>query len=389
VARRDFAPETFDPQGDLIDLVNDLTILAMVGIVDPPRAEAKDAIAKCHSAGIEVRMITGDHAVTAAAIGHELGLEGDALTGAQFAALSDDELKEELPELGVVARVTPQDKIRLVTMLQQEEGIVAMTGDGVNDAPALKKADIGVAMGITGTEVSKGAAVMILTDDNFATIVKAVEFGRGIYNNLFNFVRFQMTQLVAYISAYLLAAAFLVLGGTPFSALVVLWVNFLVTVPVAIALGFDTPPPGLMEKKPRPLKQPILSTAQWVRVAFIGIVTAIVTVSFEAASEDEGVALAATMGFVTFAFLSMAAGLSARSETGTVFNRDILSSRHQLTLYGVALLFTILPTTLGFLQDLSGMTSLNAEHWILALAAAVALVLVDEVIKVFLRRSRS
>jgi Ca2+-transporting ATPase len=389
VARRDFAPETFDPQGDLIDLVNDLTILAMVGIVDPPRAEAKDAIAKCHSAGIEVRMITGDHAVTAAAIGHELGLEGDALTGAQFAALSDDELKEELPELGVVARVTPQDKIRLVTMLQQEEGIVAMTGDGVNDAPALKKADIGVAMGITGTEVSKGAAVMILTDDNFATIVKAVEFGRGIYNNLFNFVRFQMTQLVAYISAYLLAAAFLVLGGTPFSALVVLWVNFLVTVPVAIALGFDTPPPGLMEKKPRPLKQPILSTAQWVRVAFIGIVTAIVTVSFEAASEDEGVALAATMGFVTFAFLSMAAGLSARSETGTVFNRDILSSRHQLTLYGVALLFTILPTTLGFLQDLLGMTSLNAEHWILALAAAVALVLVDEVIKVFLRRSRS
>jgi len=387
VARRDFAPEAFDPQGDLIDLVTDLTLLAMVGIVDPPRAEAKDAIAKCHSAGIEVRMITGDHAVTAAAIGHKLGLEGEALTGAQFAALSDNELRAQLPELGVVARVTPEDKIRLVTTLQHEDNIVAMTGDGVNDAPALKKADIGVAMGITGTEVSKGAAVMILTDDNFATIVKAVEFGRGIYNNLFNFVRFQMTQLVAYISAYLFAAFFLILGGTPFSALVVLWVNFLVTVPVAIALGFDTPPPGLMDNKPRPLKQPILSTLQWVRVAFLGIVTAIVTVSFEAYFEDEGIALAATMGFVTFALLSMAAGLSARSETRTAFNRDILSNRHQLMLYGVAILFTFLPTVLGFLQNLLGLTTLDGEHWLMALAAAFALLLVDEVVKIFLRRA--
>ena len=181
VARRDFDPDTFDPKANLIDQVNDLTLLAMVGIVDPPRAEARDAIAKCHSAGIQVRMITGDHAVTAAAIGHELGIEGLALTGAQFAAMSDEELKGKLDEIGVVARVTPEDKIRLVTMLQEEDNIVAMTGDGVNDAPALKKSDIGVAMGITGTEVSKGAAVMILTDDNFATIVKAVEFGRGIY----------------------------------------------------------------------------------------------------------------------------------------------------------------------------------------------------------------
>ncbi len=201
VARRDFDPQTFDPKAKLIDLVNDLTLLAMVGIVDPPRAEAKDAIAKCHSAGIQVRMITGDHAVTAAAIGHELGIEGTALTGAQFAAMSDDELMKQLPEIGVVARVAPEDKIRLVDLLQQQQNIVAMTGDGVNDAPALKKADIGVAMGITGTEVSKGAAVMILTDDNFATIVKAVEYGRAIYDNLSNYIRFQMTALVAFIAA--------------------------------------------------------------------------------------------------------------------------------------------------------------------------------------------
>ncbi len=253
----------------------------MVGIVDPPRTEAKDAIAKCHSAGIQVRMITGDHAVTAAAIGNKLGIEGEALTGAQFAAKSDDELMKELPNIAVVARVTPQDKIRMVDLLQRQENIVAMTGDGVNDAPALKKADIGVAMGITGTEVSKGAAVMILTDDNFATIVKAVEFGRGIYNNLFNFVRYQMFQLVAFIISYLLAAFFLVLGGVPFSAALVLFVNFLVTVPVAMALGFDKAPPGLMENKPRPLKQPILNRSQWVRIVFIGVLTAIVTVSLE------------------------------------------------------------------------------------------------------------
>ena len=184
VAYRDFDPATFDPKAKLIDLVTDLTLMAMVGIVDPPRAEARDAIAKCHSAGIQVRMITGDHAVTAAAIGHQLGIEGTALTGAQFKAKSDDELMKELHEIGVVARVAPEDKIRLVDLLQRKQNIVAMTGDGVNDAPALKKADIGVAMGITGTEVSKGAAVMILTDDNFATIVKAVEFGRAIYVNL-------------------------------------------------------------------------------------------------------------------------------------------------------------------------------------------------------------
>jgi Ca2+-transporting ATPase len=388
VARRDFDPETFDPNANMLDLVTDLTILAMVGIVDPPRAEAKDAIAECHSAGIQVRMITGDHAVTAAAIGHELGIEGTALTGAQFAAKSDDELMKELPEIGVVARVTPQDKIRMVDLLQRKENIVAMTGDGVNDAPALKKADIGVAMGITGTEVSKGAAVMILTDDNFATIVKAVEIGRAIYNNLFNYVRFQMSQLVAFICSYLLAAFFFVLGGVPFSAFLVLWVNFLVTVPVALALGFDEPAPDLMEHKPRPLKQPILSRSQWVRVIFIGLLTAIGTVYLESVYEAIGVSTAYTMGFVAFALMSIAMGLSARSETASAFNRDIFHDRNQLLLYGLALLFTFLPTVLAFLQRFLGTTSLSGSQWLTCFAFAFALLLVDEVIKVFLRRRR-
>jgi Ca2+-transporting ATPase len=193
VARRDFDPQSFDPKGDLIGLVNDLTLLAMVGIVDPPRPEAKAAIAKCKGAGIQVRMITGDHAVTAAAIGHELGIPGTALTGAQFAAMSDEVLLKQLPDIGIIARVAPEDKIRLVSLLQQNENIVAMTGDGVNDAPALKKADIGVAMGITGTEVSKEAAVMILTDDN-STIVKRQSTAVAIYDNLTKYIRFQMQR---------------------------------------------------------------------------------------------------------------------------------------------------------------------------------------------------
>ena len=154
-----------------------LTLLALVGIVDPPRPAAKAAIATAHSAGIQVRMITGDHAITAEAIARELGIEGRAISGAQFAEMSDEQADAEIDEIGVIARVTPEQKVRLVDILKRKGHVVGMTGDGVNDAPALKRADIGIAMGITGTEVSKEAAAMILTDDNFATIVKAVELG--------------------------------------------------------------------------------------------------------------------------------------------------------------------------------------------------------------------
>jgi len=387
VARRDFDPQTFDPTAKLLDQMKDLTLLAMVGIVDPPRPEAKDAIAKCHSAGIQVRMITGDHAVTAAAIGHELGIEGKALTGAEFAAMSDDQLMKDLPGIGVVARVSPEDKIRLVDLLQRQQNIVAMTGDGVNDAPALKKADIGVAMGITGTEVSKGAAVMILTDDNFATIVKAVEFGRGIYENLSNFIRFQMTNLVAYIAAYLGAAFFYIAGGAPFAPFVVLWINFLVQVPVAVSLGFDKPAPGLMERKPRPISQPVISRSQWVRIGFIGILMAAGTLIVEAVAEPAGAAVAATMAFVVFSLFAVTSGLSCHSETLTAFNRDILHDRHQVMLNGLALLFIYLPTELGFLQRGLGLTSLNGTQWLLCTGLALVLLIVYEIMKVFLRSS--
>jgi Ca2+-transporting ATPase len=389
IARRDFDPKTFNPNGSLIEEVKDLTLMAMVGIVDPPRPEARDAIAKCHDAGIQVRMITGDHAVTAAAIGNELGIEGKALTGMAFAATSDEELLEELPDIGVIARVAPEDKIRLVRLPQEEGNIVAMTGDGINDAPALKKAGIGVAMGITGTEVSKGAAVMILTDDNFATIVKAIEYGRAIYEKLFNYIRFQMTALVAFIAAFLGAAIFVILDGIPFEPLPILWINFAIQFPIAIALGFYRPSSDLMERKPRPPDQPILSLSQWLRLTFVGIVMAAFTLYLEGRYQAESVTLAATMGFVVFSLLNAALGLSSRSETQSAFNRDIFADRRQLGLYGLTFLLTLLPTVLGFLQRPLELQTLNLDQWLICFGFAFALLLIDEVIKFFMRRSRA
>ena len=230
-ASRDFDPATFNANGDLLALMRNLTLLALVGIVDPPRSAAKVSIATAQDAGIRVRMITGDHAVTAQAIAPALGIEGRAITGAEWAAMSDDEADREIDTIGVIARVTPEHKVRLVDVLKRKGNIVAMTGDGVNDAPALKKADIGVAMGITGTEVSKQAAVMILTDDNFATIVKAVELGRALYDNLLRYIRFQMAGLFGFIATFLGASIFNILGGIPFLPLQTLWINFTSRVP--------------------------------------------------------------------------------------------------------------------------------------------------------------
>jgi Ca2+-transporting ATPase len=386
VARRDFDPATFDPNFTLIDLVQGLTLLAMVGIVDPPRAEAKAAIAECHGAGIQVRMITGDHAVTAAAIGRELGIVGEALSGAEFAALSDDDLAARLGGIAVVARVAPEDKVRLVRSLQQQGNIVSMTGDGVNDAPALKKADIGVAMGITGTEVSKEAAIMILTDDNFATIIKAVKFGRELYGNLSKFIRFQMTALVAFIVSYLGAAIFSIAGGIPFSPAGVLYINFLIQVPIAVALGFDKPLPNVMAQAPRGMYDPVLSRAQWTRIIVMGTLIAVTTLAILKYADSElGRATATTMAITVFGLLEMAVGLGARSEFGTVFDRDVVGGRRQLMLFGVSFLMIVLASELGVFQRILDTVPLTGGQWLVCLAAAVGLVVVDELIKWALR----
>jgi len=391
VAQRDLDPATFDPSGDLLGLVTDLTLLAMVGIVDPPRSEARAAIAECHSAGIRVRMITGDHATTAGAIAAELGIEGRAITGAEFAAMSDDELLRQLPDIGVVARVAPEDKLRLVRLLKRSHNVVAMTGDGVNDAPALKAADIGVAMGITGTEVSKEAAVMILTDDNFATIVNAVDYGRNLYDNLLKYLRFQMATLVAYIAIFIGAGIFGVAGGVPLTPLQILWINMVIDIPIAVALGFDEPTSTVMGRPPRPVGAPVLSRANWIRLCVQGLVMtvgALVAYQIGDTQYDDPV-VAATMLLTTLSLFHVAAGLLARDQRDTIFSRAAIPGSTQLRRYGIALAAIILVTTLGLLQRIFKTTELTFAQWSICIGIAATLVVVEELIKLVLRqRSR-
>ena len=206
---------------------------------------------RLHDAGIQVRMITGDHALTAAAIAGQLGIRGRAITGADFAAMDDGRAGREIDDIGVIARVTPEHKVRLVDVLKRKGHIVAMTGDGVNDAPALKKADIGIAMGITGTEVSKEAAAMILTDDDFATIVKAVRLGRNLYDNLKKYIFFQMGSLVGMIAMFLSASILNIAGGVPLLPLQTLWVNFTTQIFQSVGLGYGQGDPEVMSRRPR------------------------------------------------------------------------------------------------------------------------------------------
>ncbi len=328
VARRDFDPGSFDPAGDLLALVSDLELVALIGIVDPPRKEAKDAIALCHDAGIRVRMITGDHATTASAIAQQLGIEGRALTGAEFAAMPDEQLLAEVDDIGVVARVAPEDKVRLVSILKQQGNIVAMTGDGVNDAPALTRADIGVAMGITGTEVTKDAAEMILTDDNFATIVAAVEGGRGLYDNLMKYIRVQMIMLAGFILTFVGAGIFDIANGSPLLPLQILWINFAVDVLLALGLGFDAPSPGLMSRRPRSPSEPVIARALGARLGFAGLLVAIGTLVVVAWAEDRhGLAVATTMGLITMSLLHIAASLEWRDPHRSVFSRSTIRQR--------------------------------------------------------------
>ena len=362
----------------------------MVGIVDPPRPEAKAAIAECHAAGIQVRMITGDHATTAAAIARELGIEGRAITGTEFAAMSDDELLADLDDIGVVARVAPEDKIRLVQLLKRKGNVVAMTGDGVNDAPALKAADIGVAMGITGTEVSKEAAVMILTDDNFATIVNAVSYGRTLYDNLVKYLRFQMSTLVAYIAIFLGAGIFGIAGGVPLNPLQILWLNMVVDIPIAIALGFDQPTKGLMARPPRPVGAPVLSRSNWIRLCIQGAVMTVGSlVAYQIGHDEDGAVVAATMLLTTLSLFHVVAGLLSRDQVNTIFDRDAIPAAAQLRRYAVSILAIIAVTTIGILERIFGTGSLTGRQWGICAAIAASLLVVEELIKLVLRhRSR-
>jgi Ca2+-transporting ATPase len=386
-ARRDVPPDSFDPNADLLDSMQDLTVLTLVGIVDPPRPTAKDAIATAKAAGIRVRMITGDHAVTAAAIATQLGIEGRAITGAEFEAMSDEEAARQIDEIGVLARVTPEDKVRLIDTLRAKGAIVAMTGDGVNDAPALKKADIGIAMGITGTEVSKEAGDMILTDDNFATIVKAVELGRGLYDNLTKYIRFQMGVLAGMVLSFLGAAIFNVAAGVIFVPLQTLWLNFTTQVFQAIGLGYGRFADNLMGRQPRKANEAILDRGRFVWIAIAGLAMAIGTVGIAWWADDHhGAAVARTMAVTTFSIANLLFSFTALDERRSVFSMETFADRKFLYFSGFSVIAIVLGTELDVLNRFLQTTGLTRAQWGVCLVVPLGVVVLSELWKWYLRR---
>ena len=391
LAQRDIDPADFDPHDDLQTYVQALLLVGIVGIVDPPRPEAKEAIAQAQGAGITVRMITGDHKVTAGAIGDQLGLKGRAITGADLNKMSDEELAQEIEDIGVVGRVAPEHKVRIVQALQSREQITAMTGDGVNDAPALKAADIGIAMGITGTEVSKQAAVMILTDDNFATIVRAIEMGRAIYDNLMKYLRFQLETLMGYIVMFVGAAIFNLAGGAILTPFQILWINFAIDVPLGLGLGMDESAPDLMQRDPRPSDEKIMDRRTFLEYLFIGFFIAAgpIIAAFRVLTREvmpDTNLLGRTMVLVTLGLIHIVVAYSSRSDTKSILDRDSLPSRQFNVKAGISLLLLLVVTEFSFLQDWFDTTSLDAPQWFTALGWSFGVLVVLELVKWVKRR---
>jgi Ca2+-transporting ATPase len=393
VAQRDFETEVFqeylDQGGDLDDLCNDLVFLALIGIVDPPRPEAKAAIDECKRAGIQVKMITGDHASTAAAIGRELGLEGDAVSGADLDKMSDSALVERIDGIGVFARVAPTHKLELVKALQREGNVVAMTGDGVNDAPALKAADIGVAMGITGTEVSKEAATMVLTDDNFTTIVRAVRNGRSIYDNIIKFIKFQLSTTLGFAFTFLVASIFNISGGKPFTAIQILWVNLIMDGPPAMALGVDPPAGDVMERKPRRMGEQILNPSRLSKIIFYAVIMGVGTLAVLSLAPGEPLSgeatVAGTMGFTTFVLFQFFNILNTRDDTRSAFSRYTFTNRWLwYSLIGV-LVLQVLVVQVPFLERIFDTEPLSLTQWGICIAVASSILWLEEIRKAVVR----
>jgi len=387
-AYRDLRVTDFDPDGDLLAAVQDLTLLALVGILDPPRPAAAASIATARAAGVQVRMITGDHVVTAEAIARRLGIPGRAISGLEFAAMSDREVAAVIDDVGVIARVTPEDKVRLVEVLRAKGHIVAMTGDGVNDAPALKRADIGVAMGITGTEVSKDAAVMILTDDDFATIVRAIELGRGLYDNLTRYIRFQMGCLFGIIVSFLGASILNIAAGVPFLPLQTLWINFTVILSQAIGLGYGRPSEHLMERPPRDPRAPVLSRRLFLWLGGIGLVMGAATLGVLSwAWTAHGEAVARTMGLTTFLVATLLLSLESRDERRSAFSLDVLGDATFLISTGISIGVVYLGTTVSAFQRFLHTTPLDLNQWLLCVAASTSVIAAAEARKLLGKRA--
>ena len=389
-AMKDLDPADFDPDGDLLAHMTDLQMTSLVGMVDPPRAESRASVAEAQAAHIRVRMITGDDVTTGAAIAEQLGIAGDAILGADFAALSEPERLARIDGIGIVGRVAPEHKVLLVDTLKKKGEVVAMTGDGVNDAPAIKAADIGIAMG-SGTEVAKNAGRMVLSDDNFATIVYAVEQGRKIFDNLTKYIRFVLVLLVAFVLTFLGAALFNIAAGEPFSAPQVLWIHFVVNAAFGFALGFDLETPGLMARVPKPRGQSVLTSPMMLTVGLAGlaITVALLGMIEIGTSHFHGEAVGNSIAFTAFALCLIVAALECRSETASILTTATFASRQMNRALIVEFLLAVLTTQMDALRRILGTTQLSFREFAWALVPAVGLFLLWEMGKLVARRTWS
>ena len=385
----------------------ELIYLGVVGIVDPARPEAEASIAEAQSAGIRVVMITGDHPRAAARIAHDLGIAApgsSVLTGVELERLDDVAFRSAARDVPVYARVSPEQKLRIVDALQADGHVVAMTGDGVNDAPALKAADIGVAMGVTGTDVAKEAADMVLADDNFATIVAAVREGRGIYDNIRKFLRFLLSsnigEVLTVFLGVLLAGAIGLDGSSdgiavPLLATQILWINFLTDSAPALALGLDPPEGDVMRRPPRRFGERAIGVRMWVGIFFVGSVMAAVTLAALDLGLDGGVLGGSgnvdegrTMAFTTLVLAQLFNCFNARSDRTSAFV-GLFANGWLWAAVAISLLLQVAVVELTFLNDAFGTTPLGADEWLVCVGLASIVLWANEARKLVARRGRA
>jgi Ca2+-transporting ATPase len=381
----------------------DLVFAGLIGMIDPPRKEAAEAVARAKRAGIRPLMITGDHPRTAAVIARELGIatDGRAMTGAELDALDDAALARTVREVSVYARVNPEHKLRIVKALQSERAIVAMTGDGVNDAPALKAADIGVAMGVMGTDVAREAADIVLADDNFASIVAAVEEGRAIFANIRSFLRYLLSSNIGEVLTMffgVLLAGKLGLPSEngvvvlPLLATQLLWINLVTDGAPALALGVDPPEDDLMQQPPRPDGEPVITGEMWRGIFFTGAVMAVVTLFALDASLPGGfiagtgsLRYAQTMAFNTLTLAQFFNVLGSRSDHHSAFHR-MFANHWVWAALGLSLLLQLVVIYVPGLEQAFGTMPLSLADWLRCFAAASMVLWTKELWKLLAKR---
>ncbi|MFD7625894.1 cation-translocating P-type ATPase [Streptomyces sp. NPDC059851] len=388
-AVRDLDPADFDPDGDLLALVTGLHVVSLVGMVDPPREESKAAVADARAAHIRVRMVTGDDVTTGAAIARQLGIPGEAVLGADFAALPEQEQLDRIDGIGVLGRVAPEHKVLLADVLKKKGEVVAMTGDGVNDAPAIKAADMGIAMG-SGTSVAKDASRMILSDDNFATIIHAVAEGRKLYDNLTKYIRFVLVLLVTFVLTFLGAALFNIAAGEPFTPPQVLWIHFVVNAPFGFALGFDRETPGLMQRIPRPRGETVLTGRLMATVGLAGLALTLALLGLvQLGQERYGSAeVGNSVAFTAFALCLIVAAFECRSETESVLTPSTFDSKQMNWAALAELALAVMSTQMDGFRRMLDTTELTVRQFGWAVLAALVLLVLWELGKA-VRRARA